>query len=532
MSSLAADLQRYARFAVKLRAALRHPMTLREARGVIERRMAERDRLFLVAVEHGVFRNPRSPYLPLLKRAGAELGDIAAAVKARGLEGALDQLRQAGVYATLEEFKGRIPIKRGDLEIRVAATDFDNPNLAADYAATTGGTTGPASRVGINLDSLVAQTPHWLVAYDAHGVLGAPMALWRGALPDGSGMNILLRSGALFGQVPEKWFAPFRSARRRLGPRLMTEYIIGIGRWAGIHIPRPEVVTLDQAVIVARWAQAAVRARGSCLLRCNASMSMRVAVAAREHGIGLAGVTFFGGGEPPTPAKVREITSTGARWVPTYSFTEGGGVGCGCARPSSGDDVHLFKDVFALIQAPHRVAGSAFTVPAFYVTSLTPTAPKVLLNAEIGDYGVVETRACGCPFGDLGFTEHVRDIRSFGLLVSDGFSIMVHDTARLIDEILPARFGGSPLDYQLTEDEDERGFTRLTLTVSPRVTLPDDGVVVAAVTDALGGFTRAIWPHTGTLRIRRGEPTTTGRGKSIPLQLAQRGLPESREREP
>jgi hypothetical protein len=31
------------------------------------------------------------------------------------------------------------------------------------------------------------------------------------------------------------------------------------------------------------------------------------------------------------------------------------------------------------------------------------------------------------------------------------------DLLRLIDEVLPARFGGAPTDYQFVEREDERG---------------------------------------------------------------------------
>ena len=56
-------------------------------------------------VEKGVFGYPRSPYLPLLKLARCELGDIESMVRSRGLEHTLHTLRNAGVYFTFEEFE-------------------------------------------------------------------------------------------------------------------------------------------------------------------------------------------------------------------------------------------------------------------------------------------------------------------------------------------------------------------------------------------------------------------------------------------
>ena len=48
------------------------------------------------------------------------------------------------------------------------------------------------------------------------------------------------------------------------------------------------------------------------------------------------------------------------------------------------------------------VPGFDITVDGFCFTTLLPTAPKLLLNAEIDDYGVVETRSCGCPLESYG----------------------------------------------------------------------------------------------------------------------------------
>jgi hypothetical protein len=100
---------------------------------------------------------------------------------------------------------------------------------------------------------------------------------------------------------------------------------------------------------------------------------------------------------------------------------------------------------------------------------------------------------------------------------------MVH----ILQEVLPVRFGGSPLDYQLLEQEDERGFTRLSLLVSPKVEIENESEVIEAVLEALrrgsvaADLARSIWSQAGTLHLKRMEPIWTARGKLMPLHLAQ-----------
>jgi hypothetical protein len=253
-----------------------------------------------------------------------------------------------------------------------------------------------------------------------------------------------------------------------------------------------------------------------------------VCIAAREAGLDLTGATLMGGGEPPTPAKVREITGSGARWVPTYVSAETGPIGYGCARPADGNDVHFLKDVLALIQHPRPVIGSDVTVDAFYFTTLLPTAPKLMLNVANDDYGVIDRRSCGCPLESCGYTEHLRDIHSYSKLTGEGMTLIGSDMLHILQEVLPARFGGSSLDYQLIEEEDEQGFTRLSLIVSPKIHIDDDQQVIETVFEALrrgtsvADLARAQWSQAGTLRVKRMEPISTARGKLMPLHLARR----------
>jgi len=527
--SLLADLRMYVRFAWGLRGFLHHTITLEEAKAIVRRRMAQREANFLRLVEKGIFGYPRSPYLPLLKVAQVELGDIRNMARDKGLEDTLRALREAGVYVTFEEFKGREPIVRDGQVIPVQGWNFDNPYLSHYYYAESGGTTGAGTRVPIDLDHLAATNPLIMLTYDAHGVLGVPTAIWRGILPDSSGINNILRA-APFGHIPRKWFSPTTShdLRPSLKYRLATQYIIVMGRLSGVPIPSPEPVSLDQAGVVARWAADTLEAHGACLIRTHVSKALRVCIAAQEQGLDLTGTTFMGGGEPPTPAKVRGITCTGARYVPNYFFDEAGHIGTGCVQPADENDNHFFEDHLALIQSPRQVPNSGITVDAFYFTTLLPTAPKLMLNVESDDYGVVEKRSCGCPLESYGFTEHLRHIRSFRKLTGEGVTLVGSEMVRILEEVLPARFGGSPLDYQFLEEEDEQGFTRLSLLVSPKIEIADETEVVGVVLGALGrgsvaaDMARAIWRQAGTLRVKRREPILTARGKLMPLHMERR----------
>jgi hypothetical protein len=526
---LVADLKMYGRFAWGLRGYLRQRLSLEEARAIVRRRLAERDRNFLRLVERGIFGNRRSPYRPLLKLAGCELGDLQNMVRANGVEATLRALREAGVYVSYEEFKGRTPIVRDGRVIPVRAQDFDNPYLSHYYQAESGGTTGAGTRVELDLDHLAATAPNRMLGYEAHGVLGIPTVVWYGVLPDASGIAIILYA-TRFGQTPQRWFAPItnRAARPVRKYQLATQYIVAMGRLWGTPIPWPEPLSLDQAAVVTRWAAKMLQAHGACLIRTSVSMALRVAHAAREEGLDLRGATFLGGAEPPTPAKVNGITRTGARWVPSYGITETGWIGMGCGHPVDGNDLHFYHDSVALIQYPRQVPGTEITVDAFYFTSLLPSAPKLLLNMESDDYGVIEHRLCGCPLESYGFTEHLRHVRSFRKLTGEGVTLIGSEMIHILEEVLPARFGGSPLDYQLLEEEDAVGFTRLSLVVSPKIAIADERAVIEAVLDALrrssgaADLARAIWSQAGTLRIKRMEPIWTERGKLMPLHLGQR----------
>lgn len=523
------DAVMYGRFALGLRGYLRSSISVQEAEAIIRRRMERRVESFLSILKKGFFGNPRSPYQGLLKLAGCEFGDVERDVRAKGLEQALHALYEAGVYVTFEEFKGRSPIVRHGREIQVRARDFDNPYLSCYYQAETSGSTGAGTRIAIDLAHLAAALPYKVLQCEVHGILHVPTVVWRPILPATSGLSNCLR-GPIIGNIPERWFSPVasRDVRLPLRHRLATQYILTMARLSGYRLPRPEPVPLDNPRPVLDWVARTLDVRGACAISAFPSAALRVCVAARERGLKLTGVTFRGGGEPPTPAKVRAITSTGARWVPSYGTSESGQIGLPCARPLDGNDLHVLKDSIALIQRPHDVPKWNVSVGALYLTALLPTAPKLMLNVGIDDYGVLETRSCGCALEGYGYTEHVRGIRSYSKMTGEGMTLIDTDLERILEEVLPARFGGSPLDYQLLEEEDEEGFTRLSLLVSPKIALPDDETVIKTVLQALergkppAALAAAVYEQARSLRVKREEPLWSAGGKFLPLCVAER----------
>jgi len=532
-------MRAYLRFVRALPSQFKAQITLEQAQSIIRMRLAEREDRFLDLVERRILGNRQSPYGALLKLAGCELGDLRNMVRQEGVEGTLLALREAGVYLTFEELKGRQPIVRNGSVIDAGPHAFDNPFLSAFFEAETGGSTGKPTKVPISQHNLIDAAPVDMVYRHAHGLLGTPSAMWRHIMPSSDGMSEMI-SAAYFGSMPQKWFWPgtVRSLGSSAYNRLSTCGVILALRFLGVPAPWPQLVPLDQALTVARWAVEAVQEHGRCLVSTFPSMALRVSVAAQEHGLDLTGVTLRGGGEPPTEAKVAGIKRSGAEWIPHYATTEMGLVGLGCAQPADGNDVHLLTSDLAVIQYPRLLPGSDVTVGAFYFTTLLATTPTLLLNAESDDFGVIEERQCGCALEALGLTKHVRYIRSFAKLTAEGMGVAGEHMIYILGQVLPTRFGGTALDYQLVEEEDADGFTRMDLLVSPRVHIEDESAVLEVVWNTLSSLRAATgaahWERAGALRIRRAEPITTTRGKLLPLvrhRVTDSGIMERRQGE-
>jgi len=522
---LLSQLVMYRRFLMGLRGFLHASVSLQEARAAVRRRLAHREEKLLRIAELGFFGYARSPYRLLLELAGCEFGDFRALVLDSGVDAALRVLRESGVYFTFEEAKGRDPVVRGGQEIPLDPTDFDNPYLTHYYSRSSGGTTGVGTRVSTDLDHLALEARHRMLLLDAHGVLDVPYAIWRPPSP-GSGLNAVLRA-AHIDRPPARWFTPVipGDLRPPLKFRLANDVTVALAGLFGRAIPRPVPVGLHEADRIARWISDTLADHDRVLLNTTVSCGLRVGLAASDAGLDLTGATFMIAGEPPTPAKVNGIRASGATHFTDYGMAEAGRLGIGCAKPVGANDVHVLTDAYAVIPFPRQVPVSGETVNSFHMTSLHPSTPKLLLNVEFDDFGIVEEKVCGCPLGELGLTQHLREIRSFRKLTGEGVTLLGSDMVRILEEVLPRRFGGTPLDYQLVEEEDADGFTRLALRISPGITLPDEGTVVDTFLSAIASVSpgadmaRSIWARAGTLTVRRENPHVTSRGKQMPLHV-------------
>lgn len=521
-------LKTFARFPFALRRFLQYRLTLEEAQCIVRERMAAREENFLQVVERSIFGDPRSPYLKLLKHAGCELGDLRVLVKQKGVEGTLRELREEGVYVTFEEFKGRKPIVRNGLTLPVTARDFDNPIARRDWTIETGGTTGQALAVNQDLEHIASGAVYHLLMLDAHGIIGAPVGIWAAPFP-GSALHGILKR-ACIEQHPQRWFIPngWRDSKYWLKYDLATWYMLAWLQVWGFRIPLPQVVKPDQAHVIARWMHQTLQAHGRCILYTNASLGVRACLAAERAGLDLTGAVIRAGGEPVTPAKNAAMRRVGARHIAGYTMTEASPLAPSCAHPADSHDTHLLTDAYSLITFPHWVESIGASVPAFNLTALRDSSPKILLNYQVDDYGIVEERHCGCKLESYGYTTHLREIRSYTKLVGEGVTLIGNELQRLLEEVLPAQFGGSVLDYQLMEEEDGEGFTRLYLLISPRVGQVDEPQVIAVLHKALressptADAARIVWQHAQTVRIKRQEPFSNARGKVLPLHIQRR----------
>ena len=144
---------------------------------------------------------------------------------------------------------------------------------------------------------------------------------------------------------------------------------------------------------------------------------------------------------------------------------EAGAIGEGCLDRDAPDDVHVLRDRLAVIQ-PGDDAGP-LPGAALLISSLRPVGPFMFLNVSLGDSAELSERKCGCPLESVGWTTHLRAIRSREKLTAWGMSLLDSDVVRVLEETLPARFGGGPTHYQLVEDADGAGAPRLRLLVHP-----------------------------------------------------------------
>jgi hypothetical protein len=506
---------------------LRRPLDLDSARSAVKTDLDRREQTLIGTLREGVFRQPDSPYLALLRHAGVELGDVERAVGENGVEGALAQLYDAGVRITLDELKGRVPITRpGGLELSVDSRAFVNPLVREGLAVTTVGTGGAQRTVVMDLRLLERDAAHLRLLQDAAHLLGRPIAAWRPSLPATPGINHALLHAKL-GQRTERWFAqlPPYPPRGSLRALALLGATFAIARAVGRPIPAPRHVPLERADVVARWLADRVAEGKPAYLNTTASGAVRVCEAARAESLDITGSVFRTGGEPYTPARNAVVTGAGCTAYPTLQAHEVGRIGVTCAARSAPDEVHLLTDKLAVLQRDVQ-ARSRPVENALVLTTIWPNGPKLLLNVESDDTAIVEQGPCGCALGDFGLTTRLHTIRSWEKLTTEGMTFTATSTVRLVEEVLPQRFGGGPTDYQLVEDRSGP-VSKAVIVVSPRVGPLEAETVREVALRALGEgglshtFMANSWREAGLPHVERREPYVTGRPKLLPVHVIE-----------
>lgn len=519
-------MNKYFRFIFGLEDFLKNVLTSESCIQSIKERINNREDNFLRAVKECIYHYPSSPYLKLLNLAKISYKNIESFVKRDGLEGALHILKNEGVYLTLEEARGKNEVVRKGHILRFKESDFNNPRIPPAFYIRTGGTTnkGTGAVVNLTFEFLAERAAHRYLMFEMHSLFSIPFIIWYPTL-GGVELATLLEC-AKIGKVPAHFFYQLDKRLRKpsLDARMAFWYLDFMGKKMGINFPKPKPLILGDISEIARLiSNLSENNCGSCI-RTFVSSAVKICDLARQNNFNIEGTKFWVSGEPLTRHKFEEIASKGAKSICQYSFAEmGGTVAIGCDRALSPDDTHFLKDLFAVIQHNKEIEHLGTTFNAFLFTSLSLYAPKIFLNVENGDYGVVEERDCSCQFGKLGLNTHIYNIRSFEKFNAEGMTIFGSDLLKLIEETLVPKYGGSSIDYQFIEEQDSDR-TRTTLIVSPDVGKIDGKDMLDTIYKELSispayQTQLSIWRQADTLRIKRAQPIPNKRGKIYSVRV-------------
>ena len=510
------------RFPVRLAFMLRRRVTSEEARSVMRRRFENRANDFLALVREAIYPFPDNPYRKLLDHAGCEYGDLEKRVNEDGLEGALHVLYRNGVFMTVEEFKGRKRLIRGSLSMHVEPAQLHNTALPGHLWLQSSGSRGTQTSVAFDLGYLRDRAVDTRMVLDVCGGGGWRHALWN--VPGGSSLFTLLHF-SLCGSPFVHWMSPVDAAAAGLHPRYRwSARLLRLGGGlGGSRFPAPCFVPVDEPLSIAQWMKTTLQAGETPHLWTHVSSAARLCEAAHDAGIDLEGARFTIGGEPVTEARLRVIHGVGAKAMPLYASIEASTVGLGCLEPAAPDDLHFLHDLLALIQPGNDESDFGLPPKALLVSSLRSSCPMILLNASMGDQGVLARRDCGCPLDGIGWKIHLHNVRSFEKLTSGGMTFLDVDVIRVLEEVLPARFGGTPIDYQLLEEEDDQGRPRVKLLVHPALGPIDARELTRTFLDAIGNGSGAerimglLWRDSDMLVVERRPPLSTATGKILHL---------------
>jgi len=515
-ASAVAEIEAAARggsFLVSLLLYLRAPVTLEEARATLRRRLANREADFLRNVGRLVYGHRASPYRRLLRHAGCEYGDLEQLLRKRGLEGALATLFRQGVYLTGSELRGDRPVVRGSLRF-----DLRLRHLRAPWRVIPSPIVGRrAWPVPQHLAMFQDLAVNAVLTTDARGGAGWRHGHWSS--PSDSSVLWLLRATGP-GYRPVRWFSRFDPAVTPIAfrRRVIAKLVPWLTARAGVPLPPPTPAPYLAPRPILDWLSEELAAGHTPALSSPVGLAVSLSREARRAGQDLRGAQLTISAEPATPARVQEIKAAGLKPVVAYGTRESGLIAHGCLEPSAADDMHLYHDAFAVVRVAASEATAELPAGALLLTGLQPSWPYTLLNVSLGDQATMTRRDCGCAMGALGWPWHLDTVRSFEKIKVGAAPVPVSAIERLVEEVLPAQCGGSAIDYQLYEADDEmvHGQARLRLLIAPSVGEIDEQRARALALAALrrGGATTAdLEADPDWLTIARRLPVVSAGGK-------------------
>lgn len=515
LTAIVEGLAFFARLPLYLLHRIEEPSPLVKA-GIEERSVA-----FLNRIREDVIKRPGGVYAALMKYAGCEYGDVQRGVRRDGLEATLAVLFRAGVYLTVDEFKGRQPVRRGrTLEIEAGPDRTRSPRAGIHVRGSSGGSRSSGTPVLFDLEFVRACAVNYYFNLLARGGGDWIKADWESP---GAGARFRLIKYGAFGRPPQAWFTQMRLDDPLLpdSVRWNTRVMRAAGWLAARPFPRPVHAPLSSPEPVAAWL-AAMRRRGlTPVLQTFPSSAVRACLAAARLGYDIAGSKFIVGGEPVTSFGRATIERTGSEAIPRYGSMEAGAVGYGCLNGCEADDVHVIENMHALIQAGPDGPERGLSSQGLLLTALHPRSPFLMINTSMGDEAVIEDRDCGCALHKIGWRRHLHDVRSFEKLTTLGVTFLGSDLIPILEQVLPAAFDGAPTDFQLVEGEGPDGQPYLEIRVHPRVGPLDPSLIMETFCAAISKNSSTwaerlrLWRDAGTLQVSRLEPKTSKAGKIL-----------------
>ncbi len=456
-------------YLINTRKFLQKEISLSECHDIIKKGMMYREENFLAYIKEIIYENKKSPYLEFLKLSHIDYEDIKKIVSRQGIEKTLTILKEEGVYITFEEFTGKKEAVRKGKRFKFKKEDFLNPFINRWGEAISGASRGRGTKIQFGVGFLMQRLVHEAIIFELHKIIDAPLALWYPPAP--SVISLYPLRLQKLGILPKARFSQIKTRNENtslLGETLSFLKDYAIRNFEGIKYPPAQYVSLGEAYIIAKWAAETIKEHTRCTIQTYVSSAVRICAIAKEKGLNITGTKFVLSSEPLTERKRKEIEDAGCKVLITYYFTEGGLAGCSCDNPENKtDEIHFFKDSFAVIQNTSEMTSDKINL--FLFTSLYLGSPIVMLNMENGDYGIIEEKKCGCLFDEYSFFDHIYNIRSYEKITSEGMTFYTNDIVNAVEKEFPKEFGGSSIDYQVVEEENGDGLTRLYIYVNPEI---------------------------------------------------------------